>query len=95
MYKTTLLYDDLQLPSFLPGPAKGPGRLDQWTLEEVGEEEKAKSQLGLRCLEKKEASLGDSYHDYEMKIDMEKMDFKTFCSVLGLEYVLAFFFSRD
>lgn len=91
----TLLYDELQLPSFLPGPAKGPGMLDQWTLEKVGEEEKAKSRLGLRCLEKKEASLVDSYHDYEMKREMEKMEFKTFCSVLGLEYVLAFFFFQE
>ena len=63
---------------------------DQWTLKKADEKEKAKSQLGLRCLEKKEANLGASCGDYEMR-DMEKIDLKTFCSVLGLESVLAFF----
>ena len=62
---------------------------DQWTLEKADEEEKPRSQLGLRCLEKKEANLGASHGDYEMR-EMEKIDFKTFCSVLGLASLLAF-----
>lgn len=61
VYKTTLPYEDSQPLLLLPGPARGPARL-----EKAEEEEKVKSQLELRCLEKKGASLGARGCEYEI-----------------------------
>lgn len=81
---------DKSPPFFFPSPFQDPAKLDQdqWTLEKGSEEEKLRASWGLRCLEEKEANLGASRGDYEMR-QMEKTDFKTFRSVLGLASLLA------